>query len=234
MAPVSRVRSSHHSNKQTLKQNGICHMRSAPFHPSSNGLAERAVQPLRKGWKRWKERLCKPHCPGSCSAIVSNLMQWQACHLWSCWCHRGFNLLWTELCLMWAWKCRKNNWSRTMYMTKTGNWEVLPQGTMFLSETTHMDLNGSRRSFRALWVLCLTLSTLGVVKIWRDMWIKWELDWQQQYRIWSLTTTCSGFQTMIQVGPLPADLSGSPSGDPPTACSRNQGLPRFTWCTSGA
>ena len=35
-----------------MKKNGIQHLRSAPYHPSSNGLAERGVQILKEGLKK--------------------------------------------------------------------------------------------------------------------------------------------------------------------------------------
>ena len=37
-----------------LKQHGIAHITSAPYHPSTNGLAERSVQLVKKGLKKVK------------------------------------------------------------------------------------------------------------------------------------------------------------------------------------
>ena len=36
---------------QFTSYNGICHIKTAPYHPSSNGLAERAVQIFKMGMK---------------------------------------------------------------------------------------------------------------------------------------------------------------------------------------
>ena len=38
--------------KSYLQHQGICHVTSTPYHPASNGLAERAVQIVKNGLKR--------------------------------------------------------------------------------------------------------------------------------------------------------------------------------------
>jgi len=38
-----------------LEKNGVKHLTTAPYHPASNGLAERAVQIVKKGIKKCKD-----------------------------------------------------------------------------------------------------------------------------------------------------------------------------------
>ena len=38
--------------KSFLQKNGIKHITSAPYHPSTNGLVERAVQTFKQGMKK--------------------------------------------------------------------------------------------------------------------------------------------------------------------------------------
>nr|XP_037270110.1 uncharacterized protein K02A2.6-like [Rhipicephalus microplus] len=38
---------------ESLQQNRVVHVRAPPYHPQSNGLAERAVQPIKDGLKKW-------------------------------------------------------------------------------------------------------------------------------------------------------------------------------------
>ena len=41
--------------EQFLNKNGIKHVKTAPYHPASNGLTERAVQTVKEGMKKLKE-----------------------------------------------------------------------------------------------------------------------------------------------------------------------------------
>ena len=43
------------SLKNFFTKNGISHKKSAPYHPATNGIAERAVQILKQGLKKNNE-----------------------------------------------------------------------------------------------------------------------------------------------------------------------------------
>ena len=53
-----------------LELNAIRHTKSSPYHPSSNGLVERAVQSLKNGLKKETEGTL--HCCKSWSAQLGN------------------------------------------------------------------------------------------------------------------------------------------------------------------
>ena len=49
-----------------LKQNGIRHIRTAPYHPACSGMAERAVQTFKEGMKKMRG--------GSVETLVSQFL----------------------------------------------------------------------------------------------------------------------------------------------------------------
>ena len=52
--------------EQFCRANGIKHIKSSPYHPSSNGLAERAVQTVKAGLKKtWQPSRSSIHIPGT-------------------------------------------------------------------------------------------------------------------------------------------------------------------------
>ena len=68
---------------EIVNKNGIRHISTAPYHPGSNGLAERAVQTLKEGMKKGasdiKNRLsrflfCYRSTPNSTTAHIAELL----------------------------------------------------------------------------------------------------------------------------------------------------------------
>lgn len=69
------------AGKEFMSRNGIKHVTSALYHPSSNGLAERAMQTFKELIKKVLGILLKPRCTELCLVIVSHLSLQQDCHL---------------------------------------------------------------------------------------------------------------------------------------------------------
>ncbi len=61
------------ASKDFMTKNGITHVTSAPYHPSSNGLAERAVQTFKDLMKKVWETRWRPSYIELCLIIVSHL-----------------------------------------------------------------------------------------------------------------------------------------------------------------
>ena len=45
--------------EEFMKRNGVRHIKTSPYHPASNGLAERAVQTFKAGLRKLKEGTLK-------------------------------------------------------------------------------------------------------------------------------------------------------------------------------
>ena len=52
--------------KKFMQANGIKHITSALYHPSTNGFAERALQTVKQGLNRLMVILWKKNCRGFC------------------------------------------------------------------------------------------------------------------------------------------------------------------------
>ena len=48
--------------EEFMQMNGIRHIRTAPYHPASNGLAERAVQTLKEGLQKLTSGCLELNC----------------------------------------------------------------------------------------------------------------------------------------------------------------------------
>lgn len=86
----------HYQTMESVSQvpNSICSwsrmasvMRSAPIHPSLNGLTEMVAQTFNEGMKRVTQ--CKPGCQDPRSVITSHPVWRASCRLQSWGCHRG-------------------------------------------------------------------------------------------------------------------------------------------------
>ena len=53
---LGKLHSQLKNSRRSAEWNGVKHIRSVPYHPASNGLAERDVQTLEEGLKKTKSR----------------------------------------------------------------------------------------------------------------------------------------------------------------------------------
>ena len=103
--------------KDFVRGSGIRHTTSAPYHPSTNGLAERAVHTFKTFMKKAPEAPSKTTCHVSCSSTESPLTRLLAYHLQSC----SSNV---NLAQNWIWsfrtcqaRCALNSNSKRLLMT---------------------------------------------------------------------------------------------------------------------
>ena len=74
--------------QQFMKENGIKHTRCAPYHPSSNGLAERFVQKLKKALRRHQRY--RENLSTSLGWFPVSLSHYTACMQRLMWLHMSY------------------------------------------------------------------------------------------------------------------------------------------------
>jgi transposase InsO family protein len=81
--------------KSFLKRNGIKHTTSEPYHPAINGLAERAMQVVKRGLKKVTSGSMNARLAKVCSRIEPLLMLRRGFHLLSCYSEEVHVHVWT-------------------------------------------------------------------------------------------------------------------------------------------
>ena len=81
--------------KSFLKRNGIKHTTSEPYHPATNGLAERAMQVVKRGLKKVTSGSMNARLAKVCSRIEPLLMLRRGFHLLSCYSEEVHVHVWT-------------------------------------------------------------------------------------------------------------------------------------------
>ena len=75
--------------KDFLRKNGVMHITSAPYHPASNGMAERAVRIVKEGLWKMKVGTISTKSLDYCSSIEWHLIKLSPAELLLGRCLRG-------------------------------------------------------------------------------------------------------------------------------------------------